>query len=43
MRHWQVDDGREEALAAYVTSNAVAGDLDDAIRVVASSATNAAS
>jgi catechol O-methyltransferase len=33
-RHWQVGDGREEALAAYVTSNAVAGDLDDAIRVV---------
>ena len=33
-RHWQVGDGREEALAAYVTSNAVAGDLDDVIRVV---------
>jgi catechol O-methyltransferase len=32
--HWQVGDGREEALAAYVTGNAVAGDLDDAIRVI---------
>jgi len=34
MKHWQVGDGREEALAAYVTSNATAGDLEDAIRVV---------
>ena len=34
MKHWQVGDGREEALAAYVTSNAIPGDLDDAIRVV---------
>ena len=23
MKHWQVGDGREEALAAYVTSNAI--------------------
>jgi len=34
MKHWQVGDGREEALAAYVTSNADAGDLEDTIRVV---------
>jgi len=34
MKHWQVGDGREEALAAYVTSNAAAGDVEDAIRVV---------
>jgi catechol O-methyltransferase len=34
MKHWQVGDGREEALAAYVTSHAVPGDLEDAIRVV---------
>lgn len=34
MEHWQVGDGREEALAAYVTSNAIPGDLDDTIRVV---------
>jgi len=34
MKHWQVGDGREEALAAYVMSNAAAGDLEDAIRVV---------
>jgi catechol O-methyltransferase len=33
-KHWQVGDGREEALAAYVMSNAVPGDLDDTIRVV---------
>ena len=32
--HWQVGDGREEALAAYVLENARPGDLDDAIRVV---------
>jgi catechol O-methyltransferase len=38
MRHltteWQVGDGREAALADYVTTHARAGDLDDAIRVV---------
>jgi len=34
LRHWQVGDGREEALAAYVTSNARPGDVDDAIRAV---------
>jgi catechol O-methyltransferase len=33
-REWQVGDGREEALAAYVTSRARAGDLDDVIRVI---------
>jgi catechol O-methyltransferase len=33
-RYWQVGDGREEALAGYVTSNARRGDIDDAIRVV---------
>ncbi len=31
---WQVGDGREEALAAYVTQHARAGDLDDVIRVI---------
>lgn len=31
---WQVGDGREEALAAYVTEHARAGDIDDVIRVV---------
>ncbi|MGQ0845579.1 MAG: O-methyltransferase [Sporichthyaceae bacterium] len=31
---WQVGDGREEALAAYVEANATPGDLDDVIRVV---------
>src|SRR5215208_6983827 len=31
---WQVGDGREEALAEYVTTNAPAGDLDAAIRAV---------
>jgi catechol O-methyltransferase len=30
----QVGDGREAALAAYVTANATPGDVDDAIRVV---------
>ena len=32
--HWQVGDGREEALAEHVTSTAAPGDLDDAIRAV---------
>ena len=32
--HWQVGDGREEALAEYVTANAAAGDVDDAIRAI---------
>src|SRR5579884_1948312 len=32
LEHWQVGDGREEALAAYVTANARPGDVDDAIR-----------
>jgi catechol O-methyltransferase len=31
---WQVGDGREEALGAYVTQHARAGDLDDVIRVI---------
>jgi predicted O-methyltransferase YrrM len=31
---WQVGDGREEALAAYVVSHAREGDVDDAIRVI---------
>jgi catechol O-methyltransferase len=31
---WQVGDGREEALGAYVAENARAGDLDDVIRVI---------
>jgi catechol O-methyltransferase len=33
-RSGQVDDGREQALAAYVTANAREGDLDDVIRVI---------
>ena len=33
-REWQVGDGREEALRAYVLAHARAGDLDDVIRVV---------
>jgi catechol O-methyltransferase len=32
--HWQVGDGREEALAAYVVDHARQGDVDDAIRVI---------
>ncbi len=31
---WQVGDGREEALAEYVTQNARAGSVADAIRVI---------
>jgi catechol O-methyltransferase len=31
---WQVGDGREEALARYVTAKARRGDLDDVIRVI---------
>ena len=31
---WQVGDGREEALAAYVVSHARRGDVDDVIRVI---------
>ena len=33
-RHWQVGDGREEALAEHVTANAPSGDLDGAIRAI---------
>jgi catechol O-methyltransferase len=33
-REWQVGDGREEALRAYVLEHARPGDLDDAIRAV---------
>ena len=32
--HWQVGDGREEALARYVINHAKPGDLDDVIRVI---------
>jgi catechol O-methyltransferase len=32
--HWQVGDGREAALAAYVTANAREGDIDDTIRAI---------
>src|SRR5688572_28312104 len=32
--HWQVGDGREEALAEHVTANAAPGDVDHAIRAV---------
>lgn len=31
---WQVGDGREDALADYVTQHARAGDVDDAVRVI---------
>jgi catechol O-methyltransferase len=31
--HWQVGDGREEALADYVCTHAERGDVDDAIRI----------
>jgi catechol O-methyltransferase len=34
LTNWQVGDGREEALAAYVLAHAKARDLDDVIRVV---------
>src|SRR5215212_11450305 len=33
-REWQVGDGREEALADYVTAHARRGDPDDVVRVV---------
>src|SRR4051794_19767098 len=33
-REWQVGDGREEALAAYVAEHARRGDIDDVIRVI---------
>jgi catechol O-methyltransferase len=32
--HWQVGDGREQALADYVAEHARAGDLDDVLRVI---------
>jgi catechol O-methyltransferase len=34
LRDWQVGDGREEALASYVSANARRGDPDDVIRVI---------
>jgi catechol O-methyltransferase len=34
LRDWQVGDGREEKLAAYVDANARPGDPDDVIRVI---------
>ena len=34
VKHWQVGDGREEALAQHVASSATPGDLDAAIRAV---------
>jgi len=34
LTNWQVGDGREEALAAWVATRARARDLDDAIRVI---------
>jgi len=33
-RNWQVGDGREQALAAYVVDHAAEGDLEDVIRVI---------
>lgn len=34
MKHWQVGDGREQALMEHVIANARPGDVDDAIRAV---------
>jgi catechol O-methyltransferase len=34
LKHWQVGDGREAALADHVLSNAAPGDVDDAIRAI---------
>lgn len=34
LTEWQVGDGREEALAAYVEEHARPGDIDDAIRAI---------
>ena len=34
LTNWQVGDGREEALAAYVVAHARAGDIGDVIRVI---------
>ncbi len=34
LKEWQVGDGREEALAQYVLSNARRGDVDDVIRTI---------
>src|SRR5262245_32156559 len=34
LTNWQVGDGREEALDAYVAARARAGDIDDVIRVI---------
>lgn len=34
LRHGQVGDGREEALAAFVEAHARAGDLDDVVRAI---------
>jgi catechol O-methyltransferase len=33
-KHWQVGDGREEALAAHVTEHALEGDVNDVISVI---------
>ena len=33
-KNWQVGDGREDALAEYVTAHAKQGDLDDVVRVI---------
>jgi len=33
-KEWQVGDGREDALAAYVAEHARRGDIDDVIRVI---------
>jgi catechol O-methyltransferase len=40
LTNWQVGDGREEALAAYVAAHARKRDLDDAIRVIDDFCTN---
>ena len=34
LKEWQVGDGREQALAEYVSANAREGDVDDVIRVI---------
>src|SRR6266513_2309749 len=39
-RHWQVGDGREEAMAAYVVAHARQGDSEDVIQVIDDFCTN---
>jgi catechol O-methyltransferase len=34
LKHWQVGDGREEAVASYALANATRGDLDGVVRAI---------